>query len=51
MATIVKLVAAGWSVEQVLQEYPVLEREDIQQALAFAAWHTEEHYLPLVAAR
>ena len=51
VATIVKLLAAGWTPQHVLQEYPVLELEDIRQALAFAAWSTDEQYVPLVSPR
>ena len=47
VATVMKLLAAGWTPPRVIQEYPFLELEDIRQALAFAAWQTDEHYLPL----
>ena len=38
-------IAYGATVEEVLTEYPDLEHEDIQQALAYAAWlaHEEVH--------
>lgn len=39
---VVGQIAAGHSVEQILADYPYLEREDIQQALRYAAWRTEE---------
>jgi len=48
VGTIVGLLAAGRSSEDILQAY--LEREDIQQALAYAAWRVEEFELPLVVA-
>ena len=35
--------------EEVLAAYPYIEREDIQAALAFAAWRSEEVDLPLKA--
>ena len=35
---IVGLVAAGHSREEILEAYPYLEIEDIDQALAYAAW-------------
>jgi uncharacterized protein (DUF433 family) len=35
---IVGLVAAGHSREEILGAYPYLEIEDIDQALAYAAW-------------
>jgi uncharacterized protein (DUF433 family) len=39
---IVNLVANGMSVEQILDEYPDLEAEDIEQALRYAAWTTKD---------
>jgi uncharacterized protein (DUF433 family) len=39
--TIVGLLASGHAHEEVLKEYPYLEREDMQ-ALAYAAWRSEE---------
>lgn len=32
-------ICAGRSVESILADYPYLEREDIMQALRYAAWH------------
>ena len=48
VGTIVGLVAAGHTVERILQAYPYLEAEDIRQALSYAAWRSEEIDLPLV---
>ena len=39
---IVNLVANGMTTEQILDEYPDLEAQDIQQALRYAAWATED---------
>lgn len=47
VGTIVGLLAAGKTAEQVLEAYPYLEREDIQAALTYAAWRTEEVEVPL----
>ncbi len=47
VGTIVGLVACGKTVDQVLAEYPYLEREDILEALAYAAWRAEEREVPL----
>jgi hypothetical protein len=33
---------AGRSIEEVLADYPYLEREDVLQALRYAAWRAEE---------
>jgi uncharacterized protein (DUF433 family) len=41
--TVVRLVAAGWSFEQIPEEYPGLERADIQQALEYAAAAADVH--------
>jgi uncharacterized protein (DUF433 family) len=47
VGTIVGLVAAGKTVDEILKLYPYLEEEDIRQALAYAAWRAEEIELPL----
>ena len=47
VSMIVNLIAAGRSVDEVLAAYPYLEREDIAQALRYAAWRTEERDLAL----
>ncbi len=39
---IVGQIGAGRTIEQVLADYPYLEREDILQALRYAAWRAEE---------
>jgi uncharacterized protein (DUF433 family) len=50
VGTIIGLLAAGHSEKEILKAYPYLEREDIQQALAYAAWRVEELDLPLEVA-
>lgn len=47
VGTIVGLLASGHSPEEILEAYPYLEREDIDQALAYAAWRVEEREVPL----
>jgi len=42
LGTIVGLLASGHSHEDILKEYPYPERDDIQAALAYAAWRAEE---------
>lgn len=42
VGTIVGLLAAGHDADEVLAAYPYLERDDIRQALAYAAWRSEE---------
>ncbi len=44
------LVASDHSKAEILALYPVLEEEDIHQALGFAAWRAEEMELPLAVA-
>jgi uncharacterized protein (DUF433 family) len=39
---IVGEIGAGRSIDDVLADYPYLEREDILQALRYAAWLAEE---------
>ncbi len=47
VGTIVGLLAAGRTHEEILQAYPYLEVDDIRAALSYAAWRTEEVELPL----
>jgi uncharacterized protein (DUF433 family) len=49
VGTIVGLLGAGRSADEILREYPYLEKDDIQAALAYAAWRSEEIELPLKA--
>ena len=42
VGTIVGLLAAGHDHDEVLAAYPYIERDDISQALAWAAWRSEE---------
>lgn len=45
VGTIVGLIGIGKTIEQVLADYPYLEREDVLQALRYAAWRAEERDL------
>ena len=47
VGTVVGLLAAGRSRAEILSAYPYLEREDIDQSLAYAAWRLEEREVPL----
>lgn len=42
VSVIVKHIAHGASFEEILAGYPDLQREDIQQAIEYAAWLSEE---------
>ena len=47
VGTIIGLLASGHSREEILKLYPYLEPEDIDEALAYAAWRVEEAEVPL----
>jgi uncharacterized protein (DUF433 family) len=49
VGTVVGLMAAGKTIEEVLAAYPYIEREDILQARTYAAWRSEEKDLALVS--
>lgn len=38
VSVILKLLASGADIEEVLETYPDLEAEDVQQAIQYAAW-------------
>lgn len=42
VSVIVRQIAHGASYEEILDGYPDLVKEDIQQAVEYAAWLTEE---------
>ena len=44
-------LASGMSHEEVLEDFPYLEKEDILEALAFAAAAMDGRYIPLRASR
>jgi len=50
VGTIVGLVAAGRSKEEILELYPYLESPGIDEALSYAAWRAEEIEVPLAPA-
>jgi len=49
VSTVISLLAAGRTRDEILRAYPYLEDEDIDQSLAYAAWRLEERELPLSA--
>jgi uncharacterized protein (DUF433 family) len=49
VGTILGLLASGHSTDDILKLYPYLEAEDISEALAYAAWRSEEIDAPLAA--
>jgi len=44
------VLAVGHSVEEILNAYPYVEKEDITAALSYAAWRSEEVEVALVSA-
>jgi uncharacterized protein (DUF433 family) len=50
VGTILGLLAAGRSEQEILAEYPYLELLDLRAALAYAAYRMEEREVPLEAA-
>ena len=42
VSVIVGQIAHGATTEEVLKDYPDLDRDDVQQALEYAAWLTQE---------
>ncbi|MBA4372592.1 MAG: hypothetical protein C0402_06980 [Thermodesulfovibrio sp.] len=47
---IVGMIASGHSREDILKLYPYLEAPDIDEALSYAAWRSEEVEVPFQAA-
>jgi uncharacterized protein (DUF433 family) len=50
VATIIKMVAGGMTEAEILEAYPELEKEDVQEALYFAAQAVQERQIPLITA-
>ncbi|MFW5772349.1 MAG: DUF433 domain-containing protein, partial [Phototrophicaceae bacterium] len=49
VAAVVDMVAAGMSADDILADFPDLEREDIAEALRYASAALRERQLPQVA--
>jgi uncharacterized protein (DUF433 family) len=49
VGTVIGLMAAGRSHEEILAAYPYLEADDLREALAYAAWRVQERELPFSA--
>ena len=47
VATVMNLLAAGMTAQEILDDYPDLESEDIGEALRYAAAAVSERELPL----
>jgi uncharacterized protein (DUF433 family) len=44
---VVAQIGAGHTIDEVLADYPYLEREDVMQALRYAAWRADEREVQL----
>ena len=44
---IVNQIGFGHSIDEVLSDFPYLQREDVLQALRYAAWRSEEREVML----
>lgn len=44
VSVVLKMLAAGKSVQDVLMAYPELEAEDVQQAIKYAAWVVSDQF-------
>ncbi len=51
IASVLSYLSSGMSTDEVLSQWPELEREDILQSLAYAAWAMEERVIPLEPAQ
>ena len=49
VSLIVKLISTGKTADEIVSDYPELEKEDIKQALEFAAWVTSEKTFPVIS--
>ena len=44
---LLSLVGAGWTLEQIQEDFPFIEAAAIQQAIAYAAFSMREYHLPI----
>ncbi len=51
VSSILAYLASGMSADDIVREWPELEREDIYEALEYAAWVTQERWIPLPSER
>jgi uncharacterized protein (DUF433 family) len=45
VASILSYLSSGMTIEDILSQWPELEREDIYEALGYAAWAMEERII------
>jgi uncharacterized protein (DUF433 family) len=51
VSVVINLIANGLSTNEIIEDYPYLEPEDIQQSLRYAAWLTQERVIFLQTAQ
>jgi uncharacterized protein (DUF433 family) len=49
VGTVLGQLAAGHSIDDVLRDFPYIQREDVLQALQYAAWKAQEEQVELSA--
>jgi len=49
VGVILRMLAGGKTVEDVLEAYPELEDDDVRQAMQYAAWKASEQSRPAVS--
>lgn len=47
VALVLNLLANGMTPDEIVRDYPPLDKEDIHQVLRYAAWLADERILPL----
>ena len=45
VSVVINLIANGLSTNEIIEDYPYLEPEDIQQSLRYTAWLTQERVI------
>jgi uncharacterized protein (DUF433 family) len=51
VGAIVAQLGAGGTIDRLLKDYPYLQREDVLEALRYAAWRAQEREIELPADR
>ncbi len=46
VSSVLSYLSSGMTIEEILEEWPELEREDIYHALGYASWTMEERVIP-----
>lgn len=49
VGVVLRMLAGGASIEEVLDAYPELEEEDVRQAMQYAAWKASEQSRPMAS--